>query len=1247
MGFSWTEEQQRVLEARKKNVLVSAAAGSGKTAVLVERIIRMVTDPKEPVDIDRLLIVTFTNAAAAEMRERITKAIESRLDEQEENSHLLRQLTLIHNAQISTIDSFCLYVIRNYFHVIELDPNFRVADEGELKLLKSDMAAELLEEYYEKGEEHFLHFVECYSTGKSDKGLEDLILQLYEFSMSYPWPKEWLLECAGAYQIGEPEEMEKSPWMGAIRRYLDQVLTELKVQTRQAAELLHQPDGPYMYEDALQGDLNLLEQLSACKTYTEYAKAFENLTFVRLSAKKDGNVSDEKRQAVKEAREQMKKVLKGLKEQFFYSSAAQVLTDIRNSRENMEVLINLVLDFSEKLSQKKKEKNLVDFPDLEHYALDILVERTEDGWKARPAAEDLKNYFTEIIIDEYQDSNLVQEMILNSISREKDGHPNIFMVGDVKQSIYRFRLARPELFMEKYDTYSKDDTAAYQRIDLHRNFRSRMEVIDGVNFIFRRIMSKTLGNVEYDGDAALYPGADFPDFSGEDSGVSDEECGEGFGGNQAELLLLDPDSAQDLEEETEENARELEARAVAGRILELKGNQKVWDRDLGEYRPARYRDMVILLRTVSGWAQTFTRMLLAYGIPAHTSSQTGYFSTLEVQVVLNFLRLIDNPRQDLPLASVLKSPVAGLCGEDLAWIKSAYPSLRFYECCEQCAMRTAEHPVPERVAERLEAFYRLLESFRKRVPYTAIHELLWEILRETGYGDCAAAMPGGAQRMANLNMLVEKALDFEKTSYRGLFHFIRYIEQLQKYDVDFGEASLLGENEDAVRIMSIHKSKGLEFPIVFVSGMGKSFNKQDVRSKIVIHPDLGMGADYVDPVLRVKTPTLIKKAVQRQTDLENLGEELRVLYVALTRAKEKLIMTGTVKKLAERLAAGAGGSTGDKHTEEWDGADIAGADRAGGDSADADSGCDRLSFLKRTSAGSYLDWILPVSLQPGSGIEIRAISLLELVGLEARQQVTQKLSKEAMLKWDPNEIYDPQLHEILEQRLTYQYPFREEAALKTKLSVSEIKRMGQYEADEPQEQMYEEPEIIPLLPQFIRKEGKEMTPAQRGTIYHKVLECLEYQELQAKDRVRERLRILEQDGILTAQEIQAVDISRILLFGKSSLAKRMEDAGKTGRLWREQQFVLEVPAAQVYPDYRGEACVLIQGIIDVYFQEGDQLVVADYKSDRIRPGREQELADRYQMQLNYYQRALEQLTGKKVKEKLIYSLETGKEIRVL
>lgn len=1244
MGFSWTEEQQRVLDARKKNVLVSAAAGSGKTAVLVERIIRMVTDPRDPVDIDRLLIVTFTNAAAAQMRERITKAIESRLEEQEENSHLLRQLTLIHNAQISTIDSFCLYVIRNYFHVIELDPNFRVADEGELKLLKSDMAAELLEEYYEKGEEHFLHFVECYSTGKSDKGLEDLILQLYEFSMSYPWPKEWLLECAKAYQIEEPEEMEESPWMGAIRRYLDQVLAELKVQTRQAVELLHQPDGPYMYEDALQGDLNLLEQLAACGTYAEYAKVFETLTYVRMSAKKDANVSDEKRQAVKEGREQFKKVLKGLKEQFFYSSAAQVLADIRSSRENMEVLINLVLDFSEKLSKKKKEKNLVDFPDLEHYALEILVERTEDGWKARPAAEDLKNYFTEIIIDEYQDSNLVQEMILNSISREKDGHPNIFMVGDVKQSIYRFRLARPELFIEKYDTYSKDDTAAYQRIDLHRNFRSRMEVIGCANFIFRRIMSKTLGNVEYDGDAALYPGADFP---------------EAPWGNRTELLLLDPDSVEELEEETEENARELEARAVAGRILELKGSQKVWDRDLGEYRTARYSDMVILLRTVSGWAQTFTQILLAYGIPAHTSSQTGYFSTLEVQVVLNFLRLIDNPRQDLPLASVLKSPVAGLCGEELALIKSAYPNLRFYECCEQCAMRTAQaeplphpveerveerpveeealHPIPERVTKKLGAFYRLLESFRERVPYTAIHELLWEILRETGYGDCAAAMPGGAQRLANLDMLVEKALDFEKTSYRGLFHFIRYIEQLQKYDVDFGEASLLGENEDAVRIMSIHKSKGLEFPIVFVSGMGKSFNKQDVRSKIVIHPDLGMGADYVDPVLRVKTPTLIKKAVQRQTDLENLGEELRVLYVALTRAKEKLIMTGAVKKLAERLAAGAGGTNG--------GGDAAVQDGAAG--TGAASGSERLSFLKRTSAGSYLDWILPVSLQPGSGIEIRALSLLELVGLEARQQVTQKLSKEAMFKWDPNVVYDPQLHEILEQRLTYQYPFREEAALKTKLSVSEIKRMGQYEADEPQEQMYEEPEIIPLLPQFIQKEGKEMTPAQRGTIYHKVLECLEYQELQAKDSIRERLRILEQDGILTSQEIQAVDISRILLFGKSTLAKRMADAKKTGRLWREQQFVLEVPAAEVYPDYQGEAYVLIQGIIDVYFQEEDRLIVADYKSDRIRPGRERELAERYQVQLNYYQRALEQLTGKKVKEKLIYSLETGKEIRVL
>lgn len=1197
MGFAWTEEQQQVIDARKKNILVSAAAGSGKTAVLVERIVRMITDPAQPIDIDRLLIVTFTNAAAAEMKERIARAVEQRLETDPDDVHLQRQLTLIQNAQITTIHSFCLYVIRNYFHVIELDPGFRVADEGELKLLKSDVASQLLEDAYASGEQAFVDFVECYSTGKSDKGLEDLILSLYEFSMSYPWPEEWIRGCTRSYQLKSEEDMETSAWMQALKSHIFSCLADVRRELERGLDMIRESDGPYMYENVFREELAMVERFIACPSYAELAKAWDNMSFGRLSSRKDENVSDQKRNQVKAIQEGAKKTLGKLKSQYFYTTPEEALQDIKESARPVGVLMELVLEFSHRFREIKRSKNLVDFHDLEHYALEILVEKTEDGWEPRAAAEDFREHFVEILIDEYQDSNLVQELILNSISRERSGQPNIFMVGDVKQSIYRFRLARPELFMEKYDTYSKDENAAYHRIDLKRNFRSREEVIGSVNEIFGLIMKKSLGNIEYDEDARLYPGASYPESPSD---------------NRTEILLVDLDSRQELTVETEENAKELEARAIAGKIRQLVREQDIWDSETQTFRRARYRDIVILLRTVSGWAETITNVLMEAGIPAHTASRTGYFSTPEVGTVLNMLRIIDNPMQDLPLAAVLRSPAGNLSNEELAMVKSSYPELRFYEACETYELEGSD-PV---LKEKLSRFYRMFCGFREQVPYTPIHQLLWEVLQETGFADYAAAQAGGAQRHANLNMLVEKALEFETTSYRGLFHFIRYIEQLEKYQVDFGEASILSENENAVRIMSIHKSKGLEFPIVFAAGLGKSFNKQDSRSRIVLHPDLGAGADEIDPKLRLRIPTLLKKAIQTQSELENLGEELRVLYVALTRAKEKLILSGAAKHLAEKQ-------------------DLY-------ETSDATPP----SFLDLSGAGSYLDWLLPLVLGGQVKMKASVLSMGELVELEAIRQVTGRMTRETLKNWDPETIYDAEVRGELEKCLVYQYPYEQEAGLKSKLSVSEIKRMGQLEPEEPGEQLYEEQTVIPLIPKFIRQDEEGVTGAELGTAYHKVLECLEYEKMRDIRAIREKIRELSLEGKFSPVVGKALNPRKIQSFGKTGLARRMEEARVRGELYREQPFMIQVPAREISPEYQGDSQVLIQGIIDAFFLEEDGIVVVDYKTDHVGQGGREELLRRYGVQLDYYQKALERLTGKRVKEKIIYSLALEEEIYV-
>lgn len=1281
MGVSWTREQQQVIDLRKRNILVSAAAGSGKTAVLVERIIHMITDTDNPVDIDRLLIVTFTNAAAAEMRERIGAAIEKALLEQPGNEHLQRQLTLIHNAQITTIDSFCLYVIRNHFHEIDLEPNFRIGDEGELKLLKEDVLKEVLEREYEEQSPAFVALAGGYAPGRSDARLNEMVLSLYEFSRSYPWPKEWLDSCVRGYEVADTAELSEVVWMKPLVKNIRCVLEDIVEMMRQALALTTDSDGPDMYEKVIRGDLEKYEQIAAGTDFMEFYEALGGLSYDRLPSSRGFSGDAGKLERVKAIRGEAKEIIKKLNKQYFFCSPQVMMEQLNRTAPMAQELVRLAKEFADAFAEEKRRKNLVDFHDLEHFALEILVD--EETKQPRRTAEEFRDTFAEIMIDEYQDSNHVQETILRTISREERGENNIFMVGDVKQSIYRFRLARPELFMEKYDTYSTEESDT-QRIDLHKNFRSRGEVLSCTNDIFYKIMARDLGNVEYDSDAALYPGASYPEAESEELFAP-------------EILIAD--SSDEL---LQGDKKLLEAKLVAERIHRLMAEQLVTDKASGELRRVRYSDIVILLRSLSGWADSFAAVLNDAGIPAHTVSATGYFSTVEVQTVLSMLRILDNPRQDIPLTAVLRSPIVGMTDEELGVLRLRHPEVSFHDCvlemCEELLKRASGEQrlcaeLPERISGEQESggiacenalnetgdaqslpenwenyerklydFYIKYKKLRNLVPETPIHELIEILLKETGYGNYAAAMPAGGRRHANLKMLVEKAIAYENTSYKGLFHFVRYIDELQKYDVDFGEADMIGENEDVVRIMSIHKSKGLEFPVVFVCGLGKNFNRQDVRSSMVLHPDFGMGLDCMDGERRVKSPTIARKAIAKQIDVENLGEELRVLYVALTRAKEKLILTGSRKDAAEELeklktvwAAGER-NNGKKDRESLK--------NPGEEESVAHC---PLSYTSREGASSYLDWVLPAALSYGERYQVRVVSAAELVMAEVETQVEDALDKEACAEAIQNA--DTALVEALEERFAFRYPYQDALGRKNKYSVSELKHRAMREKLEQEEEelmpAFAKEEIVPYIPAFARKREEAEEPvnqgALRGTAVHRVMECYRFA---SEKGVEEQIEQMLAEGRITADMKDLVKLSLVESFVDSEIGQRMRRAEESGRLYREKPFVMGFTEEELerfgfgamreeestYGADAGEDLTLIQGIIDVFWVEEDGIVVLDYKTDRVDTGRQ--LSDRYAAQLKLYGEALERIFNQdggrkmKVKERLLYSFRLGEVIPV-
>ena len=1268
MGMKFTPEQQRVIELHNSNILVSAAAGSGKTAVLVERIIRMICDGEHPADIDRLLIVTFTNAAAAEMRERIAAGITARLETDPGNEHIQKQSALLHNAQITTIDSFSLFLIRNHFNEIGLDPDFRVADEGEIKLLQQEVLAQLLEDAYAgqfvpEAPEQFHACVEYFCPRGRESVLEQHILNLSRYAGSFPWPAEWLEERKNDYAAGDMEALVHSDYGQYLTERVNRTVEGCLEKLREVKRLCELPDGPYMYGELTEAEIEQLERLTSCKDLEEQAAKVPTVTFGRLPSKKDDSVDPAKRELAKAIRNSVKDTLSDLSESYFKTPLELAVEQGKACREPLRILLDLVLEFDRRLLAAKQERHLIDFSDMEHYALQILLkrekveetgsigtDRAKTKYRIVPSdvAMEYRQYFQEILIDEYQDSNLVQEYLLSAISGEAEGHYNRFMVGDVKQSIYKFRLARPELFLEKYDIYQ--ETGDLCRIDLAKNFRSRIQVVDAVNDVFSRIMSREIGGIAYDDKAALYPGAVYP--AQEDPAYGSElllirkpEKGEreesGIGEQHAEGagVLVDYD-----------NVRQLEALAIAARIKQLKGSLQVMEKSAGELRPVRYSDMVILLRTTSGWDEEFKKILEQQGIPVYITSKTGYFGALEVQELLQFLRVLDNPRQDIPLFGVMQSVFGGFTQEEIAQIRSggeghSRKRMTLYEALKEVAQsgRTVEEGEEisagesageeAELSQKADTFLQRIGHYRDLTPFTSIRDLLQRILDDYDYLNYVTALPAGSKRRANVEMLLTKASAFEKTSYFGLFHFIRYMEQLEKYDVDYGEADTLDENADVVRIMSIHKSKGLEFPVVFVSGLSKRFNMQDANQSLIVDMDLGVAVDYVDSVRRIKNKTLRRTVLSAKMKEDNLAEELRVLYVALTRAREKLILTAVL----------------DKADEKWELAQM--------------TGQERLTYLDFCEAGSYMDFLLPIL--PQTGIAVKTLRTEDLAVEELREQLRMGDRREQLrliacgettLTGDPEENERKLMY--LRERFAYQYPHPGLQKLYTKTTVSELKIAAMAEKDEAAFHTFEEKEVVPYIPGF-RREQEKVSGAVRGNAFHRTMELLdftylftesglftgcpnnyeEYRRGLDKNRLQNRLEeFLQRETIslrLTEEYAKAVSLPKILNFLEQELAYRMWRAQEQGLLYREQPFVLGIDAKRLDPDLPEGEKVLIQGIIDVFFIEDGEIVLLDYKTDVIDSL--EALWNRYNVQIQYYEEALTKLMQMPVKERILYS----------
>lgn len=1195
----WTPDQQSAIRARNSNLLVAAAAGSGKTAVLVERIIQLIVQDK--VDIDRLLIVTFTNAAAGEMRERIGLAILEELEKKNENEdHLRRQMSLLNRAFISTIHSFCIDVMRKYFHLIDVDPNFRIGDGTETNIMKLEVLEELFEKAYKQGDEYFIGLVERFGGGKGDQSLQELVLKLYEFIQSKPYPKEWLLNSIERFSI-DATAFEKSPWVQEITGQLLIQLAGAKGIFIEAQELCKSSEGLEGYLEAIQNDIFLVEDLitrlhKGLDTFYDGLKGLKHKRLGRVNKDVDQALKEE----ISDLRQQGKDLIKDIQKNVFYKEPQAYSKDLNELYPYMLYLYKLVESFEEDYHRRKVEKGIVDFNDLEHYTLKIL--------ENKQVAKEYQDRFQYIFVDEYQDSNIVQETLLNFIKKEN----NLFMVGDVKQSIYRFRLADPSLFIEKYQKFDNCDSSVNRRIDLSKNFRSRKEVVDGVNFIFKHIMTKNFGEVDYDEKAYLYQGADtqpIDDPTIEINLIEKDEI-------EKKKEAIDREEFKDIEELKDIEA---EAKMMAKRIKEIL-QKEIYDTKIEGYRKVTYRDIAVLLRTTRNWAQTFLETFIAEGIPAYADVNTGYFEAIEVNIFINLLKLIDNKRQDIPLLSVMRSSIGGFSIEDLIKIRIHSNAKTYFEAIEEYI-----HQKDDELKDRLMTFFAKIEDWKEESRYSCVDAFIWKLLMDTGYYYYVGSMPGGIQRQANLRILIDRANQFQETSIRGLFNFIRFIDKLKKRNEDMGTAKTLGENDNVVRIMSIHKSKGLEFPIVMIPQMGKPFNLSDVNASILFHKDLGIGPRYVDPEWRQYTDTIARIAMKNRIRMESLSEEMRILYVALTRAKDKLILMGSIKSLKN-----AG--------KQW---------------------IRPINAFNLLRGKNYLDWIGPVLIRHPDGsalrkwteVEERAIKLLEDpskwtikriykngIQAEERERRINKLAFQQYLK-NFRLTVPAQEASLVEDRLNWQYTYEAATKIPSKLSVTEIMRLSAKELEGVGV-------TIPALikrPKFV-EEKKQFTGLEKGIIIHFVMQHLNFNAINDIEAIKAQVQTMIGKELLKPEEATAVDAYKILKFFQTQIGQRILQAEK---VYREMPFVYVKQACDIIPDL--EDCsekLLIQGVIDCFFEEEDGLILVDYKTNYVDIESKEEIIRQYSIQMELYKEALTHITGKNVKERYLYLFHLDEEVKL-
>ncbi len=1257
--MKWTDEQQNVIDERRKNLLVSAAAGSGKTAVLTERIISLITDKDDPVDIDRMLVLTFTEAAASEMKDRIGKAIRKLLEEDPGNVDLRRQSIYLDHAHISTVHGFCSYVIRNYFHSTGIDPSLRVMDETESALLKSDVFEDFLEQKYGESDEDLIFFVKTFFTEKNaDRNLKELVLKIYDFAMAAPWPKEWLEGAVRLWEEACTEEGMEKILSDYIERAYEEILNAHR-ETLRLIDIASSPGGPAAYLPALESDLAMYERFLEADSFDERKAAADSFSFAGLGTKKAKDEDPGKRKYVKDARDKLKTFVQSAKDDVFSYRKEDIIKEMEYCLGLVRPLAKIVCDFADTYGEAKLSRGVMDFDDMEHFALDILAARTEDGRIERTdAARELASYFAVVMTDEYQDTNEIQEMILHCVSREEDGDFNRFMVGDIKQAIYRFRHARPEIFIGKYDLYEPEGEKR-RRIDLNMNFRSKKPVIDTINFIFRKLMSPEIGGIAYDEKAELKTmDGEQSEPVGVDSASQPEQVTPS--GNsldeysvmsagipaECEILLLDKKDSFFEDNSSPDKYTEAEAALAAKRIKNLMKTMTVTDKETGEPRPLKYSDCVIIMRSVSASAGTFIRVLSDEGIPAYSAQKKGYFETMEVTAVLDFLRVIDNPLQDIPLTAVLFSPMVGLSADDLAKIRSS-GSTNFCMVCAQYAVTGEDIEL----REKLRKFFDTINYFREKIVYTPVDMLIKEILKVTGFGAYTAAMPGGEQRAANLEMLQNKAFEFEKKGYKGLFLFIRYIEQMKKTKIDFGEAGLFSEGTDAVAVISVHKSKGLEYPVVILSGCARKFNKTDLNMPVLLNYDYGIGIDAINAAGHSKKTTMYKKAVSLASEKEMYGEELRILYVALTRAREKLIMTGIISDLAKKAADCALQST------RW-------KDRIPGtDILRAESFMDWLlmAFASDKCFEPVYDWaaIHETNISSDCGtVRIRIESAGSVMEGLSKERRIEAVKAESLPGAGDKNVYSEEARRILSEQASYVYPYKGSEDIPSKVSVSELKRLAYEEGtgDEGVPAIPEKP-VFPYVPGFIKKTEKRLTAAEKGTAFHKLLENLDLKALgggqpsreDAVDAASRTAEELFKRGRYSEEEFKSVDIEKAADFILSDIAGRMRLADLRGELKREMPFTMSVEARYIRseaglkgPD--SDETVLIQGIIDAYFCEDGKYIIVDYNTDRNKS--EEELKKLYKEQLRYYAEAVECSTGSQVTEKIIYSVNLGKEIRL-